>query len=67
MTADEYEIALEQLGIETQTEAAKFLGISRRTANSYANGTARVPEAVAKLLQLMVRRKIKPADALFRT
>jgi len=67
MTAKQYREAVEQLGLSTQAEAAEFLGISLRTSHSYANGTARVPEAVAKLLHLMVRRNIKPADTMFRT
>lgn len=60
MTANQYRAALDALGL-TQGAAAKFLGVSLKTAHNYANeGT--IPEAAAKLLRLMVRLKLKPSD-----
>lgn len=60
MTANQYRAALEALGL-TQGAAAKFLGVSLKTAHNYANGGA-IPEATAKLLRLMVRLKLKPNE-----
>ena len=58
MTANQYRAALAALGL-TQAEAAEFLGISIRAAHGYANDMP-VPTAIAKLLHLMVRLKLKP-------
>jgi DNA-binding XRE family transcriptional regulator len=60
MTAKQYRDALAKLGL-TQGQAADFLGVSLRTSNAYANGEP-IPEAVAKLLRLMVRLNLEPAD-----
>jgi len=60
VTANQYETALEALGL-SQGAAAQFLGIALRTSHGYANG-APIPEAIAKLLRLMVRLKLKPND-----
>lgn len=60
MTLTQYRAALDRLGL-TQAGAAKFLGISIRSAHGYANGEP-IPEAIAKLLRLMVRLKLMPAD-----
>lgn len=60
MTSNQYRAALDALGL-TQGGAAKFLGISLKTAHNYANGGA-IPEPAAKLLRLMVRLKLKPSD-----
>ena len=45
----------------TVGEAAEFLDISLRTSHGYANGDP-IPEAIAKLLRLMVRLELKPKD-----
>ena len=60
MTAQRYRKALEALGL-TQVKAAKWLGISVRSANSYAN-SAPIPETTAKLLRLAVRLGMKPSQ-----
>lgn len=60
VTANQYRAALDRLGL-TQAGAAEFLGLSVRASHGYANGEP-IPEAVAKLLHLMVRLKLKPED-----
>ena len=60
MTGPEFNAACEAVGLATQGQRAAFLGVSLRTAHSYSNG-APIPEAVAKLLRLMVARRIKAA------
>jgi hypothetical protein len=55
MTAHQFRAALDKLELSTE-EAAKFFGISRPTAFRYANGTSRVPGAIARLLQIEVER-----------
>jgi DNA-binding XRE family transcriptional regulator len=60
MTANQYNSALAALGL-TQASAAKFLGVSIRTSHGYANGNP-IPEGYAKLLRLMVKLGLKPAD-----
>jgi transcriptional regulator with XRE-family HTH domain len=58
MTDTEYRHALKRLGL-TQHQAAKFLRVSIRTSNGYANGRT-IPEAIAKLLRLMMRLGLSP-------
>ena len=60
VTANQYRTALDRLGL-SQGAAADFLGIAPRTSHGYANGTP-IPEAIAKLLRLMVRLELKPSD-----
>lgn len=60
MTSAQFRQALSALGL-SQVEAAKFLGVSIRTAHGWANG-APIPDAVSKLLQVMVDHRIAPAD-----
>jgi hypothetical protein len=61
MSAAQYRAAIEHLGF-TQVGIAPFLGISRRQAQRYAFGERKIPEAVAKLLRLMLRLNLKPED-----
>lgn len=61
MTSAQYRAALDRLGL-SQAVAAEFLGVSLRTSHSWANGDP-VPEAVAKLLRLMLRLELLPKDA----
>jgi hypothetical protein len=61
MTPTQYRTAIEKLGL-SQVRAARFLGIAVRTSQGYALGEYPVPEAIAKLLRLMVRLGIKPED-----
>lgn len=61
MTANQYRAAIERLGL-SQRGAARFLGIPERQSRRYALDEAEIPEAVGKLLRLMVRLKLKPDD-----
>jgi len=59
MTANQYRAAIEKLGL-SQRKAGPFFGVDERTSRRWAeNGP---PEAVAKLLRLMVRLELKPDD-----
>lgn len=60
MTATQYKAALARLGM-TQGDAARFFKVTLKTSNVYANG-GKIPEAVAKLLRLMVKLELKPGD-----
>ena len=61
MTSAQYREALEKLGLN-QKQAAVFLGLSLRTSARYALDEYPVPEAIAKLLRLMVELNLKPSD-----
>lgn len=61
MTGDEFKAAIARLDM-TQDGAGDWLNLSRRTINGYANDGHAIPEALAKLLRLMVRLKLKPKD-----
>lgn len=61
MTPTQYKKAIEALGL-SQIRAAEFLGVAPRTSQGYALGEYPVPEAIAKLLRLMVRLNLKPDD-----
>lgn len=62
MTPKQYADAIEKLGL-SQRGAARFLGVNERTSRRWIAGDAAVPEAVAKLLRLMIRLKIRPDEA----
>ena len=59
MTANQYRSALEKLGL-SQRGAGPFFGVDERTSRRWAADGP--PEAVAKLLRLMVRLDLKPED-----
>jgi plasmid maintenance system antidote protein VapI len=61
MTPTQYGTAIERLGF-TQRAAGQFLGIDERQSRRWIAGDARIPEAVAKLLRLMVKLGLKPED-----
>jgi hypothetical protein len=61
MTPNQYRAAIERLGL-SQVRAGAFLGVAPRTSQGYALGEYPVPEAIAKLLRLMVRLQLKPDD-----
>lgn len=61
MTKNQYRAAIKRLGL-SQVRAAAFLGVSPRTSQGYALGEYPVPEAVAKLLRLMVRLGLSPDE-----
>jgi hypothetical protein len=60
MNAAQFNAALTELGLN-QVSAASFLGLSVRTTHGYANGFD-IPVPIAKLLRVMVRLKLDPAD-----
>jgi len=55
------ERALAKLGL-SQRGGARFLGVDERTMRKWIAGDARIPEAVAKLLWLMVKKGLGPED-----
>lgn len=59
MTPTQYKAAIKALGL-SQQRAGDWLGIGRRTSQSYALGETRIPEPVAKLLRLVIKLKLKP-------
>jgi DNA-binding transcriptional regulator YiaG len=61
MTAAQFRAVLKRLGL-SQGKAAEFLGVSLRTAHGYANGEHPIPEAIAKLLRLIVRHNLEPGE-----
>jgi hypothetical protein len=59
MTPTQYKIAIAKLGL-SQERAGLWLGVSKRTGQSYAaNGP---PEPIAKLIRLVIRLKLTPDD-----
>ncbi len=61
MTHAEYRDAIKKLGL-SQARAAKFLGVTVRTSQGYALGERPVPEAIAKLLCLMIWHVLTPEE-----
>jgi len=61
MTPTQYRAAIATLGL-SQERAGIFLGIAPRTSQGYALGEYPVPEAIGKLLRLMVRLKLTPEN-----
>jgi hypothetical protein len=59
MTPNQYKQAIAELGL-SQERAGEWLGVSARTGQNYA--AKGPPEAVAKLLRLMLRLGLTPAD-----
>jgi len=60
MDKNGYRVAQAHLKL-TEPEMAELLGISRRTANSYANG-APINPGISIALQLIVTMCLTPAD-----
>ena len=60
MTNHQYRTMLEKLGLNIQ-EAGRMLGVSRRQAQRYAADAA-IPSPVAKLLLIIERHGIAPAE-----
>lgn len=58
MEADEYRRALEKLDI-TQNAAGDLFEVGARTSRRWALGETRIPKAVALLLRLMLKKRIK--------
>jgi hypothetical protein len=65
MTQRQYLIALKALGLTPAAQlTARTIGLTVRQAQRIAAGESAVPGPVAKLLRLMIRRKIQPAELL---
>lgn len=58
MTSQQYRDALDKLGI-SQVAASRLFGVGTRTSRRWALDEARVPNAVALLLQLMQKKRLK--------
>jgi DNA-binding transcriptional regulator YiaG len=61
MTPTQYAAAIERLGL-SQSAAGAFLGVGARQSRRWIAGDARIPEAVAKLLRLMIKHGFEPKD-----
>jgi DNA-binding transcriptional regulator YiaG len=57
MKKTEYRRAIDALGL-SQVKASDFFAVSRKTSPRWARGEAPIPGAIARLLRLMVHRKI---------
>lgn len=58
MTGEEYKAALDKLGINQQA-AGRLFGVGTRTAGRWAQGQARIPVAIAMLVQLLLKKRLK--------
>ena len=58
MTAKQFKVALDEMGIESHTATAAVLGISRRSVIRYVYGTQDVPESVRRLITMMIKHGI---------
>jgi hypothetical protein len=58
MKSDEYRAALDKLGI-SQLAAGRLFAVGARTSRRWALDEARIPAAVAMLLRLMVKKRLK--------
>ncbi len=61
MSSDQFRHAIDKLGL-SQEAAGRFLGYAGRQGQRFANNERAVPRAVAMLLRLMIKYKIKPED-----
>lgn len=61
MTPTQYRAAIKTLGL-SQERAGDWLGIGRRTSQSYALGETRIPEPVAKLLRMTITLNLRPVQ-----
>lgn len=61
MTPTAYRAAIEQVGL-TQVGASDFFEAARRTSPRWAQGEARTPGAVKKLLAVMINQGLSPED-----
>lgn len=61
MQARDLKHTIEALGL-SQLALASFVGVNGRTVRYWISGDRRVPEAVSKLLRLMLALKLSPSD-----
>jgi len=62
MTSEEYRELIARLGLD-QRQAAKWLGVSRRTSQNYATGGTEIPGPTARLLRLVDHLRQHPTRA----
>lgn len=63
MTNDQFRETLGKLGL-TQVEAAHLLGLDIGTVNRWACGRTAVAEPAARMLTLMLKRRLRAAEVL---
>jgi hypothetical protein len=61
MKKTEYRKAIAAVGL-SQVKASKFFGVDRGTSPRWARGDTPVPDAVAKLLRVMIHHHISPEE-----
>jgi DNA-binding transcriptional regulator YiaG len=61
VTPTQFRSAIDKLGL-SQERAGLWLGLSERAGQRYANGEAKIPGPVAKLLRLVIRLDLKPDE-----
>jgi len=61
MNARDFDFHIASLGFD-QGQAADFLGVTLRTVHNWVHGERPVPKAVAMLLRLMIKYRLKPGD-----
>lgn len=61
MTSLQFRTAIDRLSL-SQRGAAKFFGVYERTTRRWVSGETPVPEAVAKLLRLMIAHSLTPDE-----
>jgi glyoxylate carboligase len=59
MTPSRYAEVIAELGL-SQVQAAHFLDVNPRTSRHWIKGTLSVPKPVAMLLELMVKKRVRP-------
>jgi hypothetical protein len=63
ISPERFKWLLDRLGL-SKRGAARFLGINERTARNYAEGRSPVDPATSMLLEVLVKHKIEPEEAL---
>jgi hypothetical protein len=61
MNADQYRTALKRLGL-SQLAAGDLFRVGPRTSRRWALDESRIPDSVAMLLHLMLKKRITPED-----
>jgi hypothetical protein len=61
MTKTQYRKAIAAVGL-SQVKASKFFGVDRKTSPRWARGESPVPDAVAKLLRVMIHYELSPQE-----
>jgi DNA-binding transcriptional regulator YiaG len=61
MKKTEYRKAIDAVGL-SQVKASEFFEVSRKTSPRWARGEAPIPGAVAKLLRVMIHKKLSPEE-----